>query len=174
MGITHLTHLWPNPPICHPFHWQSQHFSFEIPIKINKIHMRLSWRNQNLYTHIYKWSRVVPCLQKHTFGMQKKEHQAMSLPLIIQCISVFVVSFLPHLSFQTETALVAPVYKHNSTDPILFQYIVQVYLKTPLQSNKLLLDLAHPFSYMECNADYNSSTYQHIPCDASLWECWPN
>ena len=100
--------------------------------------------------------------------MQKKEHQAMSLPLIIQCISVFVVSFLPHLSFQTETALVAPVYKHNSTDPILFQYIVQVYLKTPLQSNKLLLDLAHPFSYMECNADYNSSTYQHIPCDASL------
>lgn len=92
----------------------------------------------------------------------------MSLPLIIQCISVFVVSFLPHLSFQTETALVAPVYKHNSTDPILFQYIVQVYLKTPLQSNKLLLDLAHPFSYTECNADYNSSTYQHIPCDASL------
>ena len=92
----------------------------------------------------------------------------MSLPLIIQCISVFVVSFLPHLSFQTETALVAPVYKHNSTDPILFQYIIQVYLKTPLQSNKLLLDLAHPFSYMECNVDYNSSTYQHIPCNASL------
>lgn len=61
----------------------------------------------------------------------------MSLPLIIQFTLLFVVSFLLHFFLQTETALVAPVYKDNSTDPI--QYIVQVYLETPLQPTKLAL-----------------------------------
>jgi hypothetical protein len=85
----------------------------------------------------------------------------MSLPFLVVFLSL--VSSLP-LSLQTGIALVAPIHKDHSTR----QYTVQIYLKTPLQPSKLLLDLGASFSWLDCYQNYTSSTYLHIPCNASL------
>ncbi|KAJ9187656.1 hypothetical protein P3X46_003085 [Hevea brasiliensis] len=63
-----------------------------------------------------------------------------------------------------QTALIAPIHK----DPDSLLYTVTVYLKTPLQPTKLHLDLGASFTWVDCFKDYNSTTYQHIPCDSPL------
>lgn len=63
-----------------------------------------------------------------------------------------------------QTAILAPIHK----DPVALLYTVSVYLKTPLQPTKLHLDLGASFTWVDCSKDYNSTTYQHIPCGSSL------
>ncbi|KAF2298668.1 hypothetical protein GH714_024632 [Hevea brasiliensis] len=48
------------------------------------------------------------------------------------------------------------------------QYTTTVYLKTPLQPTKLLLDLGASFTWVDCYRNYNSTTYQHIACGTPL------
>lgn len=83
----------------------------------------------------------------------------LSLPVLVVFLSL--VSSLP-LSLQT--ALLAPIHKDNSTH----LYTLQIYLKTPLQPSKLLLHLGASFSWLDCYQNYTSSSYLHIPCNASL------
>jgi hypothetical protein len=83
----------------------------------------------------------------------------MSLPFLVVFLSL--VSSLP-LSLQTP--LVAPIHKDHSNR----QYTVQIDLKTPLQPSKLLVDLGASFSWLDYYQNYTSSTYLHIPCNASL------
>lgn len=85
----------------------------------------------------------------------------MFLPFLVFFLSF--VSSLP-LSLQSETALLAPIFKDLSTR----QYTVQIYLKNPLQPTKLLLDLGASFSWLDCYQNYSSTAYHHIPCNASL------
>ncbi|KDP21481.1 hypothetical protein JCGZ_21952 [Jatropha curcas] len=63
-----------------------------------------------------------------------------------------------------QKALVAPIQK----DPDSLLYTITVYLKTPLQPTKLHLDLGASFTWLDCFRDYNSTSYQHIPCSSSL------
>ncbi|KAJ4834387.1 hypothetical protein Tsubulata_007329 [Turnera subulata] len=51
--------------------------------------------------------------------------------------------------------------KHSKTN----QYTTSVYIKTPLQLTKLLVDLEASFSWMDCSNTYNSTSYQHYPCN---------
>ncbi|OMO77728.1 Peptidase A1 [Corchorus capsularis] len=61
-------------------------------------------------------------------------------------------------------SFVAPIYKDSST----LLYSLTLYLKTPLQPTRLHLDIGASFSWVDCDTDYNSSTYQHIPCGSPL------
>ncbi|XVF72439.1 hypothetical protein PTKIN_Ptkin12aG0121400 [Pterospermum kingtungense] len=61
-------------------------------------------------------------------------------------------------------SFVAPIDKDNST----LLYSLTLYLKTPLQRTRLHLDLGASFTWVDCDTDYNSSTYQHIPCGSPL------
>ncbi|XP_022769832.1 basic 7S globulin-like [Durio zibethinus] len=61
-------------------------------------------------------------------------------------------------------SFVAPIDKDNST----LLYSLTIYLKTPLQPTRLHLDLGASFTWVDCDTDYNSSTYQHIPCASPL------
>ncbi|XVE73165.1 hypothetical protein DITRI_Ditri11bG0095300 [Diplodiscus trichospermus] len=61
-------------------------------------------------------------------------------------------------------SFVAPIDKDNST----LLYSLTLYLKTPLQLTRLHLDLGASFTWVDCDTDYNSSTYQHIPCGSPL------
>ncbi|XWS76430.1 hypothetical protein CRYUN_Cryun01aG0175500 [Craigia yunnanensis] len=61
-------------------------------------------------------------------------------------------------------SFVAPIDKDNST----LLYSLTIYLKTPLQPTRLHLDLGASFTWVDCDTDYNSSTYRHIPCASPL------
>ncbi|XVF32605.1 hypothetical protein REPUB_Repub17cG0096900 [Reevesia pubescens] len=61
-------------------------------------------------------------------------------------------------------SFVAPIYKDNST----LLYSLTLFLKTPLQPTRLHLDLSASFTWVDCITNYNSSTYQHIPCGSLL------
>lgn len=72
--------------------------------------------------------------------------------------SVFLVS--------SYTALVALVTRDLAT----LQYVMEIESKTPLQKQKLVLDLSGDFMWVQCNhgAVYESSTYLPIPCHTPL------
>ncbi|XP_007050654.2 PREDICTED: basic 7S globulin [Theobroma cacao] len=79
--------------------------------------------------------------------------------LLFFLLSIFSVPSPAHaISF------VAPIGKDNST----LLYSLTLYLKTPLQPTRLHLDLGSSFTWVDCDTDYNSSTYQHIPCGSPL------
>ncbi|OMP05044.1 Peptidase A1 [Corchorus olitorius] len=61
-------------------------------------------------------------------------------------------------------SFVAPIHKDSST----LLYSLTLFLKTPLQPTRLHLDIGASFSWVDCDTDYNSSTYQHIPCGSPL------
>ncbi|XP_057484535.1 probable aspartic proteinase GIP1 [Actinidia eriantha] len=61
-------------------------------------------------------------------------------------------------------AFLAPITK----DPTTSQYILSIYLKTPLQPTKLVLDLGASFAWVDCTRRYKSSSYHHIPCSDPL------
>ncbi|XP_057964463.1 LOW QUALITY PROTEIN: probable aspartic proteinase GIP1 [Malania oleifera] len=88
---------------------------------------------------------------------------AMSLPHFFFFFFFFSASSSA-LPLQTGTALLAPITK----DPSTLQYTVPIYLKTPLQPTKLLLDLGASFSWVDCQKSYRSSTYRHVRCNSSL------
>ncbi|CAK9147076.1 unnamed protein product [Ilex paraguariensis] len=83
----------------------------------------------------------------------------MSLPHFF--IFFFCVSLCVSSSF---SALLAPITKDHTTR----QYTLSVYLKTPLQPTKLVLDLGASFSWVDCTQNYTSTTYHSIPCSSSL------
>ncbi|KAA8550886.1 hypothetical protein F0562_002570 [Nyssa sinensis] len=64
----------------------------------------------------------------------------------------------------SHSALLSPIKKDHSTR----QYTLTVYLKTPLQPTKLLLDLGASFSWVDCTQNYTSTTYHYIPCYTPL------
>ncbi|KAK7270261.1 hypothetical protein RIF29_23274 [Crotalaria pallida] len=65
----------------------------------------------------------------------------------------------PIPTHETETALVAPIFKDKSTN----LFTLSVNLKTPLQRTNLYLDLGFSFSWLLCDT-YNSSSFSEIPC----------
>ncbi|TKY52608.1 Basic 7S globulin [Spatholobus suberectus] len=92
----------------------------------------------------------------------------MSLPLLSHTSFLFSV-ICTLLLFTTptlhaETVLVAPVSKDGSTN----LFTLSVFLKTPLRPTKLYLDLGFLFPWTLCDANYNSSSFRRIPCDATF------
>ncbi|TYI70500.1 hypothetical protein E1A91_D08G225800v1 [Gossypium mustelinum] len=74
----------------------------------------------------------------------------------------FFILFLYPFSIQSPAhaiSFVSPIQKDNAT----LLYSLTVYLKTPLQPTRLHLDVGASFSWVACDAGYNSTTYQHIP-----------
>jgi len=63
-------------------------------------------------------------------------------------------------------ALVAPLTRDSAT----LQYVMEIEYKTPLQKEKLVLDLSGDFMWVQCNpgAVYKSSTYLPIRCHTPL------
>jgi len=63
-------------------------------------------------------------------------------------------------------ALVAPLTRDSAT----LQYVMEIEYKTPLQKEKLVLDLSGDFMWVRCKprAVYKSSTYLPIPCHTPL------
>ncbi|KAF5930036.1 hypothetical protein HYC85_030909 [Camellia sinensis] len=80
-----------------------------------------------------------------------------SLPLILLFFSLFIPS-------STFAALLSPITKDHTTR----LYTLSIYLKTPLQPTKLLLDLGASFTWVDCTLNYTSSTYHSIPCSTPL------
>ncbi|XP_027368010.1 basic 7S globulin-like [Abrus precatorius] len=79
-------------------------------------------------------------------------------------LSVICILQFPALTLQGETVLVAPVSKDKSTS----LFTLSVFLKTPLRLTKLYLDLGFLFPWTLCDANYNSSSFRRIPCDATF------
>ncbi|KAK2984318.1 hypothetical protein RJ640_000472 [Escallonia rubra] len=71
----------------------------------------------------------------------------------------FLLLFPPSFS-----AFLAPVKQDQKTR----LYTLSVYLKTPLQTTNLFLDLGASFSWVDCTQNYTSTTYHSIPCNSSL------
>ncbi|KAL9344987.1 hypothetical protein Peur_062662 [Populus x canadensis] len=85
----------------------------------------------------------------------------LAVPLLI---FFFLLSCIPSQAAPPlQTPLQTPIQKDHSTS----QYIITAYLKTPLMTTKLLLDLGATYSWVNCD-DYISSTYQHVPCNSSI------
>ncbi|XP_031500100.1 probable aspartic proteinase GIP2 [Nymphaea colorata] len=61
------------------------------------------------------------------------------------------------------TALVLPVAKDAATK----QYVVSLQHKTPLRSDKFVVDLGSGFLWVDCTKDYQSSTFRPVPCGAA-------
>lgn len=86
----------------------------------------------------------------------------LAVPLLI---FFFLLSCIPSQAAPPlQTPLQTPIQKDHSTS----QYIITAYLKTPLMPTKLLLDLGATYSWVNCD-DYISSTYQHVPCNSSIF-----
>ncbi|CAN6452723.1 unnamed protein product [Victoria cruziana] len=57
-------------------------------------------------------------------------------------------------------ALVLPVVK----DAVTKQYVATLQHKTPLESEKFVVDLGSPFLWADCASDYDSTTFRPVPC----------
>ncbi|GLT59826.1 hypothetical protein SLA2020_326240 [Shorea laevis] len=55
-----------------------------------------------------------------------------------------------------------------SKDATTLLYSLPLYLKTPPQRTQLHLDLGASFTWLDCDNNYTSSTYQHISCGTPL------
>ncbi|CAN6452855.1 unnamed protein product [Victoria cruziana] len=61
-------------------------------------------------------------------------------------------------------AFVLPVIKDAATK----QYVVSLQHKTPLRSDKFVVDLGNGFLWVDCDRDYQSSTFRPVPCGAPI------
>ncbi|XP_024967328.1 basic 7S globulin-like [Cynara cardunculus var. scolymus] len=83
--------------------------------------------------------------------------------------TLFVFVFIFFHSFNlidsSSTAFVAPVEKDESTE----LYIISIFIRTPLQSADLILDLGGKLSWIDCTTGvYTSTTHHYIPCGTDL------
>ncbi|GAB2265564.1 hypothetical protein Dimus_000607 [Dionaea muscipula] len=84
--------------------------------------------------------------------------------LALFCIIV-VVSSISFCHGTAATFLLTRIAKDQQT----LQYTTTVYLKTPLQPTKLVVDVGAQFSWVDCQGNsYNSTTYSHTPCNSTL------
>ncbi|XP_042475538.1 probable aspartic proteinase GIP2 [Macadamia integrifolia] len=74
--------------------------------------------------------------------------------------------FLPCLysSASLPKALLIPITKDHST----LQYTTKIKQRTPLQPTNLVVDLGASFNWVNCEKNYQSSTYKPISCNSSL------
>ena len=75
---------------------------------------------------------------------------------------IFVFLLLPSPTLQT--TLLSPVSKDKHTS----LFTLSVFVKTPLRPTKLFLDLSFLFPWIVCDANYNSSSFRQVTCDATF------
>ncbi|CAN6452722.1 unnamed protein product [Victoria cruziana] len=75
---------------------------------------------------------------------------------------VALLDFASAASSGRPTALVLPVVKDAATK----QYVATLQHKTPLESEKFVVDLGSPFLWADCTSDYASTTFRPVRCGA--------
>ncbi|KAJ8899451.1 hypothetical protein K2173_018425 [Erythroxylum novogranatense] len=79
-------------------------------------------------------------------------------------MSVSLLLYLCFIPTLVHGAFLLPIQKDHNTR----QYTTTIYLKTPLQPTKLLVDLGASFTWVDCYNNYSSISYRHVPCGTSL------
>ncbi|CAL0316164.1 unnamed protein product [Lupinus luteus] len=82
--------------------------------------------------------------------------------VVLLCTLLF-----PIPTHETETTLVAPIFKDKSTN----LFTLSVNLKTPLRRTNLFIDLGFFFPWIICDANYNSSSFRQIPTNDHCSSC---
>ncbi|XP_047324849.1 probable aspartic proteinase GIP2 [Impatiens glandulifera] len=85
---------------------------------------------------------------------------------LLSIITLNLIHMISISSAQTSfrpSALLIPVTKDSSTN----QYITKLNQRTPLVPLNLVLDLGGKYLWLDCETNYISSTYRHVPCNSA-------
>ncbi|GAB4841163.1 hypothetical protein Ancab_021908 [Ancistrocladus abbreviatus] len=88
----------------------------------------------------------------------------LPVPTTLSLLFFFFFLFITSLPLSFQTSILTPIQKDHSTH----QYTTTVSLKTPPQPTKLTVDLGAPFSWINCQDNYTSTTYRLVPCESAL------